>query len=226
MFKVDENQESIEQFSPGNSYLIRPEDRLTIEIYTHKGEKIIDPDKQLSEDKEITRPEPLEYWVDKNGEVDLPVIGKINLEGLTLEDAAVFLEEAYSTFYPDPYVVVNYTNKRVYILGPTGTQQQGQVIPLTSEELTITEVLAIAGGISEKGNASNIRLLRKDQVMLIDLSTFEGFNEKNVVVMPGDIIYIEPVRRPFSEFIRENSPLIGLTTGILSFTAIILSLNQ
>ncbi len=54
------------------------------------------------------------------------MIGEIKLEGLTIRQAEEVLQQAYSKFYEDAYVVLKYTNKRVIILGAPG----GQVIPL------------------------------------------------------------------------------------------------
>ena len=66
------------------------------------------------------------YEIDVNGVAKFPMIGEVKLEGLTIRQAEEILQQAYSKFYTDAYVVLRYTNKRVIVLGAPG----GQVIPL------------------------------------------------------------------------------------------------
>jgi polysaccharide export outer membrane protein len=54
----------------------------------------------------------------------------------------------------------------------------------------------------------------------MDFSTFSGYSEGNMIVEPGDIIYVEPIRRPLTEALRDNYifvyPLITVITLIIA----------
>jgi polysaccharide export outer membrane protein len=108
---------------------------------------------------------------------------------------------------------------------PSRFTSGGQVIPLTNQNMKLTEVLALGKGLDNNSKAHNIRLLRGDDVFVIDFSTIEGYRLGNMFIQPGDIIYIEPVRRPFSEALRENGSFISIIVSLASLVVIILNVN-
>lgn len=198
------------------NYTIQPNDLLNIRVYTKNGEMIIDPEYELnknSNNTSNTRPNP-EYLVKLDGMAYLPMIGDIELKGLTIHQANIKLIEFYSEYFVDPYVITNYTNKRVTVLGSPG----GQILPLTNENITVAEVIALAGGLYNDGNAKKITLVRGNDVYLIDFSTVKGFYESNQIVKAGDIIYIEPIKRLISD--NANSVALILST-ITTATALL-----
>jgi polysaccharide export outer membrane protein len=212
------------------NYVIQPNDFLQVEVYTNSGERLIDPDFQLIKELGLNqnmnqRPTP-RYLVQTNGQVRLPMIGSVELAGLTLQQSDSLLQLAYSEFYKDPYVLTRYDNKRVIVLGATG----GQVIPILNEQTNMLEVLALAGGIATRGKASNIRLIRGDlsnpQVQVIDLSTIEGMQTASLNVQSGDIIYVEPIRRVLPETIRDIGPLVGVLSNIITLVVVIITVNN
>lgn len=224
MYEVESPQNLVSELDPPpESYKIKPQDRLAIDIFTGKGERLIDPDHLLTENQQRLRErKDPDYLVQPNGLIDLPMVGTVAISGLTLFEASKLLEKEYAQYYKDPYVLIKFINKRVVVLGAMG----GQVINLENDQVRISEVLAMAGGLENKSNAHNIRLIRNENVRLIDLSTIEAYQKNNVVVEPGDIIYVEPVRRPVNEFIRENYSIVGIFSSVISLVAVIISLNN
>lgn len=212
------------------NYTIRPDDLLEVAVYTNKGERIIDPDFALMRELggggqvQQVRVSP-KYLVQENGLVKLPMIGETDLEGYTLFEADSILSAAYNEFYKESFVLTSFVNKRVVVLGATG----GMVIPLPNENMNLLEVLALAGGITGKGKAYNIRLISGDldnpQVQLIDLSTIEGMRKASLQVHSGDIVYVEPMRKVLSETIRDITPVVSLVTSALTLLVIIVNLN-
>ncbi|MFA0961890.1 polysaccharide biosynthesis/export family protein [Roseivirga sp. BDSF3-8] len=206
------------------TYRIRPYDRLTVEVFTNSGERIIDPNFELYETGENGEHRLLEYTVQENGMVRLPVVGELEVGGYTLFQADSLLKVAYSEYFVEPFVISNYVNKRVIVLGGSG----GQVIPVVNQNTSVIEVLAMAGGIPMYNKAHNIRLIRGDLddpiVQVIDLSTIEGMKSASLSVMPGDIIYVEQMARP-GESIRDVAPLLSIITSVLSLTVVLLRNN-
>ncbi len=206
------------------NYIIKPNDRLEVQVYTQKGERIIDPEFELAEggqNIENLRP-ALTYLIREDGTAKLPMIGSLRLEGLKLHEAEKLLEEKYAEYYKDPYVYLNYLNKRVIVLGAP----EGQVIPIENENTRVSEILALSQAINNDAKAFNIRLIRGEEMYLVDFSTLEGFTRSNYIVQSEDVIYIEPIRRPFNEFLRDNGPAISIVSSLLSLIIVIISLNQ
>jgi polysaccharide export outer membrane protein len=167
----------------------------------------------------------IQYLVNDDGTVKLPVIGRVNLDGYTLREAETKLEELYSEFYNDPFVILQVQNNRV-IVSP-GAGGTAQVITLINANTTLMEALAMAGGVNERGNSSKIKLLRENrktgerEVYLIDLSTIEGLKAADMIVQANDIIYVEPLPLIARELVQEITPVITLITTAALLIALI-----
>jgi polysaccharide export outer membrane protein len=98
------------------------------------------------------------------------------------------------------------------------------VIPLESENMTVSEVLALSEREDSEIKAYNFRLIRDDEVYELDFSTAEGYMNSRMRVEPGDIVYVEPVRRPFAELLRDSAPLIIMLSSIATLIAVLVSL--
>jgi polysaccharide biosynthesis/export protein len=205
------------------NYVIQKNDYLKLEVFSNKGERIIDPDRELQKQSgtvaQTNTQSVLSYLVDPKGIVKFPMIGEIKIDSLTLRQAEEILQKQYSQFYKDCFVSLNFINKRVIVLGAVG----GQVIPLTNQSVTLAEILALSRGLSNDAKAHNIRVLRGDQVFIVDFSTLNGYKTGNLVIEPGDIVYVEPLRRPFIEGFRDYGGIVSL---IVSMTSLVIILSQ
>jgi polysaccharide export outer membrane protein len=208
------------------NYVIQKNDRLGLEVYSNKGERIIDPNPELSNPGTTTstpnqgRPQ-ITYLVDLNGIVKFPVVGEMKLEGLTLRQAEEMAEKEYGKFFEESFVVLTFQNKRVVLLGAVG----GQVLPLTNHNVTLAEILAMAKGLPNDSKAQNIRIVRNEKVFQVDLSTLGGFQAGNMIIEPGDIIYVEPIRRPVIEGFRDIAGFLSLAISLISLIVVIRSIN-
>jgi polysaccharide export outer membrane protein len=205
------------------NYVIQPNDFLKLRVYTNQGELIIDPNfnllREIPGQTNQLRPDP-NYLVDVNGVVKLPMIGELKVAGLTIRQAEEILQKSYAEFYTQPFVNLTFINKRVIVLG----LPLSKVIPLENENTTLVEAIALAGGLDRDSKAHNIRVLRGNEFFVADLSTLDGYTRTNMIVQPGDIIYIEPVRRPVSEALRDYIGLISLVTSLSTLVLVISTL--
>ncbi len=217
-YTLEKQAESVEK-----NYIVQKNDYLKLQVYTNNGELIIDPNMEMMRDmpnaQSTTTSRPsVDYLVDVNGVTKFPMIGEIKLEGLTIRQAEEILQKEYSKYYQQPYVVLKYGNKRAIVLGAPG----GQVIPLLNENVKLVEILAMAKGLDITAKAQNIRVLRDRQVFVADLTTIDGYLKNNMIIQPGDIIYVEPVRRPVLESLRDYGPLISIFTTITALVVVLL----
>jgi polysaccharide biosynthesis/export protein len=225
MFRIDDNAVIRQQTEKAESnYVIQKNDRLTLEVSPVKGERIIDPALGAEGNTTTANEPPVSrtYLVDQAGKVKFPGIEEMKVDGLTIRQAEEILQKEYARLFVDPFVTLTFDNKRVIVLGAPG----GQVIPLAHENMRLTEVLALSKGIANDAKAHNIRVLRQKEVFLVDFSTFEGYLKNNMIVEPGDIVYVEPLRRPFLEGFRDYGAVISLVTSIGAIAIVIIQATK
>lgn len=225
MFRVDDPSVLSKQSTEvDRQYKIQPYDQIVLQVYTNKGERLIDPDAYLQKGQPTQVKEEAEpkdtYTVDEFGRVKLPMVGEISLKDLTIRQAENLLQEAYNQFYNDAYIRLKSNSKRVIVLGSAG----GEVIPLQYDQMKVTEVLALSKSVIKDSRANNIRLLRGKEIFEIDFSTFEGYVKSDMIVESGDIVYVEPVRKRI-ESVRDYVPVVSLLSSFATVVVVILSRN-
>ena len=201
------------------NYRIEPNDILELNVYTNDGERILDPDFELTKDlgaNQSNRKPEISYIVNADGSVKLPLLGMVNLDGKTLREAELYLQEEYSQYYTAPYVNLQFSNKRVTVIGAVN-----KVVPLMNENVRLIEVLALADAIDNNARVQNIRLVRGGETTVLDLSIAKDIEKTNLVMQPGDVIYIEPLRRPFIEAVKDYGPIISFVSSITAIVVII-----
>jgi polysaccharide export outer membrane protein len=201
-------------------YKISENDILHFNVFSNDGFKLID----LSALNNTINPRfdsDMEYFVDSEGMVKLPVLGRRKVRGLTIREAELLLEDSYSAFYVKPFVILEVINRRVVVF--PGSAGDAKVIPLVNNNTTLIEALALAGGIPDYGKAYKVKLIRQknngeNDVYLIDLSKIEGIKKGNMVLQANDLIYVEPRPRYAIKMLQEVAPFTSiLLTLVLLF---------
>ena len=200
-------------------YRISPNDILDFRLFSKDGFKLIDITSMAQQGNFNFNRNVVDYLVEFDGKVKLPIIGRVVLAGMTLREAELHLQDLYRDYYNDPFVIIGVTNRRVIVF--PGNDGAAAVINLLNNNTTLMEAMAMAGGISDNGKAQKIKLIRNTPgidsatVYKIDLSTIEGLKYANMVVQANDIIYVQPRLRVASDVIREITPIISLITSTI-----------
>lgn len=130
------------------------------------------------------------YLVNYDSTVILPLIGKVNIVGLTRPEASARLEKEYSRFIVNPIIDINIANLGVTVLGEVANPGR---IYVDKENTTLVDVIALAGGITNSGQKKNIKIIRGGtELILVDLRQIEALNSKAIVMQDNDIVYVEP----------------------------------
>ncbi|MDD2687172.1 MAG: polysaccharide biosynthesis/export family protein [Bacteroidales bacterium] len=200
-------------------YKIAPNDVLRINVYYQNGEDFLDMFSMADYRTMTASTNPnmgLEFLVEFDGYIKLPYLGYVKIDSMTLREAGLYLEEAYSEYLNNPMVRLQVMNKRVTIF-PGGSGGSAKVINLVNNNTTLIEALALAGGIND-GKAYKIKLIRGDlknpTIYQIDLSTVEGLKQADLVLQANDIIYVEPAK-VLTQFMKEFNPYLSLANTIL-----------
>lgn len=203
---------------PSGDYKISVDDKLTFSMATNDGAKIIESMSGINSGGGGGGGQSgSEYVVRSSGMVELPILGDVKVEGLTVAQCEDTLQELFSKEYQDPFVQVRITNQRVIVFPGNGSD--AKVIPLLNSNTTLMEAIAQVGGITERGKANTIKLMRKEngvrQIYTIDLSTIEGLKYVDMVVQANDYIYIEPNAELAKGIVKESAPVISIISSAL-----------
>jgi polysaccharide export outer membrane protein len=201
---------------PQDAYRISSNDILDFKIYSNDGFKLVDVTSVDASYNAILG-RSFTYKVEYDGTAKLPILGHIHLKGLTIREAEVFLEEKYSTYYKNPFILLNVINRRVIVF--PGSEGSARVLTLSNDNTTLLEALALSGGIFDDGRAYKVKLIRGDaknpEVYLIDLSTIDGIKMGGLVLQANDIIYVESRPRYARKLLVEITPYLTLITSTI-----------
>lgn len=222
MFKTDKNFKfDVPPESPSEKYKISKNDVLEFKLLANGGYKAVEYGSGDISGAQAVGRYTLSYYVESDGTVRLPILGKVYLKDSTIRQAEFMLEQMYDEYYVEPFVQLQVTNKRVIVF--TGSGSDAKVIPLVNNNTTLMEALGAAGGITDRGRASRIKIFRRDgegrKVYLIDLSTIDGLKYVDMIVQANDYIYVEPVPQYGKEVVSQIAPYVSLlTSAILIYT--------
>ena len=138
----------------------------------------------------------LGYTVDKNGEIDFPVLGKIYVAGKTREEIAEYIKSELmrENLVKDPVVTVEYLNLCVSVLGEVNNPGRYNI---DRDRTTILDVLSMAGDLTINGNRTNIMVMRQDgknqRIYGIDLTQGNNiYSSPAYYLQQNDVVYVEP----------------------------------
>jgi polysaccharide export outer membrane protein len=199
-------------------YLIQPNDVISFEIYTNEGALMVEVSTTPVGNQANIRTANIEYLVNSQGFVELPIIGMQKISGLNIAEAQDFIEDLYTPQFNRPYVQLKVMNRRAIIF--TSPAGDGQVLQLGAQSISVIEALAKSGGIGQFAEADNIRLFRKSESgerlsYLIDLSTIDGLRYADMSVEGGDIIYVQSRKRVPQQVSMEVRLWLTLFTGLV-----------
>lgn len=135
---------------------------------------------------------PQGYLINKEGEIDFPVIGKIKLEGITLENAIEIIKSKLNLYLKEPKVNIQIQNFKVTVLGDV---KNPGTIQVPNEKITLIEAIGIAGDLNITALRKNIIVLRDEgsskKQYRVDLTNKEFMDSPVYYLQQNDVIYVE-----------------------------------
>lgn len=135
------------------------------------------------------------YIVDAAGNVEMPLVGKISVQGLTAPAAADVVRERVKRYLKEPTVSVRNQSYRISVLGEVN---RPSLFSVPNEQITLPEALGLAGDVTIFGRRDNVLLIRekggKRVFSRIDLTRRDLFLSPYYYLQPGDVVYVEPTR--------------------------------
>lgn len=158
------------------------------------------------------------YTVDTEGNISFPIIGKVFVNGLTLEELQIKITEQLRAYFDQPTVIVKYGFKKVTVLGEVA---RPGYYTYTKDQISIFDAVGMAGDLTVHGNRKEVILVRntenKVSKIKINLTDDDLILSEFYYVFPDDIIYVKPRRSVKWNVISTPISLIlsSMTTSVV-----------
>lgn len=186
-------------YYPVNDFVLTlaKKDIITLQLYTVNPEAV--PGLATTMDERVIDNRTfLEkgFIIDEEGNLDLPLIGKVFLHGLSMKAATDTIQNRYKQIIEEPLVVLKKLSFKFTILGEV---LRPGLYYVNNERITFSEALGMAGDLTYYGSRTDIRLFRtldgKVEEMNIDLTTKDVVTTDKMYVYPDDVIYVRAFKR-------------------------------
>lgn len=166
------------------------------------------------------------YMVDKDGQLQLPLVGMVKVAGLTTAEARDLISQKASKYYKDPVVNVRFANFTITVLGEVN-HPSTYVVP--NEKVSILDALGMAGDLTIFARRENVMLIREEngdkKFIRFNINSSEIFASPYFYLRQGDMVYVEPgkSKAASTDAVRaRNVTLIasGLTVLIVLLTRV------
>ncbi len=157
------------------------------------------------------------YLVSNAGTITFPVLGEIQVLGMTHAELAAELQKRLRDqgHILDAVVTVKLMNFKVSVLGDVANPGQ---IMATGERLTIFEALSMVGDLTIYGQRTNVMVIREENgvrtIGELDLSSKDVFNSPYYYLHQNDVVYVEPNMKKKKTAMRDPMILTYISAGL------------
>jgi len=161
------------------------------------------------------------YTVDPHGYIHFPILGDIFVRGKTVEEISAQILKSIDKYVNNVTIKVKLISFKVTVLGEVKIPG---VHYIYNDRATLFEVLGYAGDLTDLANRHTVKLVRtadnKVEVYNIDLTDRNLITSKLFLLMPNDVLYVEPMK---AKNFRLNLPAISLMVSSLTTLLVIVN---
>jgi len=166
------------------------------------------------------------YLVDNEGVIVYPVIGKLNVKGLTVRECEEMIKQKimpYLSASENPVVTVKMSNFKVSVFGEVA---HPNTFTVSTGKINVLEALAEVGDMTIYGRRDNVTIMREDAngkkvFHQLDLRDANIINDPYFYLQQNDVVYVEP-----NKVKARNSAIGTSTTLAFSGVSVLISLSS
>ncbi|WP_184542716.1 polysaccharide biosynthesis/export family protein [Mucilaginibacter sp. FT3.2] len=165
------------------------------------------------------------YLVNSEGFVDIPILGRLKLQGLSTREARDSVYNVASKYYKNPTVIVRFANFKISVTGEV--QKPGQYV-VPNEKITILDAIAMAGDLSIFGKRENVLLIRENPdgtktPYRVDLRKSSTISGPAYYLKQNDIIYVEPGKGKAAANDASSAKNYAIISSIITIIIVVVS---
>ena len=158
------------------------------------------------------------YLVSPEGTINFPVLGTVEVAGLSRTEIQEKLEKQIADYVRDPVVDVRIVNFSITVLGEVGSPGRVQI---DDGRITMPELLAMSGDVTYTGKRENIMIIREENgvrsVGYIDMTSTDLFDSPYFYLKQNDLVYVEPTyaRMKSAGFFGTPGAILSLASSVI-----------
>jgi polysaccharide export outer membrane protein len=228
-----QNMEAVEQEAAEarKGLEIKPNDLLTVSVAAENLQAVQPfnlPVIAMPSTGDATRmsgqPQLQTYLVDSEGNIEFPVLGTLNVQGMTRQQLSRFLEESISKYVQKPIVNVRIANFQVTVLGEVNNPGTFSV---PDEYLSLNKALGFAKDLTIYGKRNNVLIIRETEegkiYEYVDITDSNLLNSPFYYLQQNDVVYVEPnqAQKQGAAYNRNSSVYISIASVLISLAILI-----
>lgn len=169
--------------------------------------------------------------VDKEGRIQLPIIGEVDCNGLTRNELAKKIEDdiRQKQMVNDPIVVVQFADVKFSVLGEVAHPGQ---FSITKDRISLFDALAMAGDLTIYGQRDNVALIREEKgqrtIHYFDLKDPNILTSPYFYLQQDDVIYVTPnkYKAQSGEINQNRSFYLSIISTVVSVATLIVTITK
>lgn len=133
------------------------------------------------------------YLVDNEGNIELPMVGKVLVKGKTTHQINTLVKTELNKSIKSPFVATRLLNFRVSVLGDVAKPGSFYI---SNERVSILDALSLAGDLNITAGRQDIKLIREvdgyKKYISIDLNDSKTLSSPYYYLINNDVIYVKP----------------------------------
>lgn len=133
------------------------------------------------------------YLIDASGNIIFPVIGKVKLVGLTIDEAIAKLGTALAGTVKNPIISIKVINFKITVVGEVN---KPGVFNIPNSRVNVLEALGMAGDMTVYGRRENVQVIHEENgqriVTRIDMNNKSALQSPAYYLQQNDVVYVVP----------------------------------
>ena len=168
------------------------------------------------------------YTVNKDGYIDYPLTGFVEVKNLTVEQVKEKLQEELSKYVKETALMVKLASFDLTILGEVTRPGKYKVY---QSEISILEALALSGNVTNFAKNESVKIVRRtdngSEIVTVNIGDADILSSPYYYLKPNDIIYVEPLKFKqwgFTSF--PYSTVMSIISLAVTVTTLAINLNR
>ncbi len=162
--------------------------------------------------------------VDKDGYINMTLLGKVEVKGLTSYQARERITTLAEQYYKNPTVQVRFANYKITVLGEVA---RPATYTVPNEKVSVLDALGLAGDLTIYGRRENVLLVRdhdgEKELVRLDLNDSRIFQSPYFYLRQNDVLYVEPGKAKAAANNAARTQTFAIIGSVLSLVIVALT---